>query len=56
MNHNNEKFKSAEHIKNCKEKGTDLFHRNIKKKKISKDFFPKDLLGLMEKNSKFYFN
>ena len=28
----------------CKEKGIDLFHRNIKKKKIYKDFFPKDLL------------
>ena len=54
--YNNEKFKSTEHIKNCKEKGADLFHRNIKKKKISKDFFPKDFLGLMEKNSKFYFN
>ena len=54
--YNNKKFKSAEHIKNCKEKGADLFHRNIKKKKISKDFFPKDLLGLMEKNSEFYFN
>ena len=54
--YNNEKFKSAEHIKNCKEKGADLFHRNIKKEKISKDFFPRDLLGLMEKNSKFYFN
>ncbi len=54
--YNNEKFKSTDHIKNCKEKGIDLFHRKIKKKKVSKDFFPKDLLKLMEKDSEFYFN
>jgi len=39
--YNNEKFKSAEHIKNCKEKGADLFHRNIKKKRFLKIFFQK---------------
>ena len=29
--YNNEKFKNAKHIKNCLEKGLDLFHINIKK-------------------------
>ena len=53
--YNNEKFKSETHIKNCLEKGSDLFHRNIKKKKIDNNFFPKDLLKLMELNSTFYF-
>ena len=50
-----EKYKEPNHIKKCKEQGVDLFHRNIKKKKISKEFFPKDLLSIMEENSNFYF-
>ena len=53
---NSEKFKEEMHIKNCKEKGLDLFKRNIKKKKIDKDFFPKDLLEFMQENIDFYFN
>ena len=44
------------HIKNCKEKGLDRFEGNIKKKKIDKDFFPKDLLEFMQENIDFYFN
>ena len=53
--HNNDKFKSPEHIANCQKTGADLFHRKIKSKKIEKDFFPKDLLEIMEQNPKFYF-
>jgi len=53
--YNLDKYKEENHIEKCKELGVDLFHRNIKKKKISKDFFPKDLLLLMEENSNFYF-
>ena len=53
--HNNDKFKSEEHIANCQKTGADLFHRGTKSKKVEKSFFPKDLLILMEKNPKFYF-
>ena len=53
--YNNEKYKSESHIKKCTKEGSDLFHRKIKKKKIEKSFFPKDLLKLMELNSTFYF-
>jgi beta-1,4-mannosyl-glycoprotein beta-1,4-N-acetylglucosaminyltransferase len=53
--HNNDKFKSLEHIANCQKTGADLFHRGTKSKKVGKSFFPKDLLILMEKNPKFYF-
>ena len=53
--HNNDKFKNPEHIANCQRTGADLFHRNVKSKKVDKNFFPKDLLILMEKNPKFYF-
>ena len=52
---NNEKYKNSEHIINCQKTGADLFHRKIKKKKIEKNFFPKDLLELMDENSIFYF-
>ena len=52
---NYDKFKNAQHILNCQKTGADLFHRNIKVKKIDKNFFPKDLLKLMEENSLFYF-
>ena len=52
---NYDKFKNAQHILNCQKTGADLFHRNVKVKKIDKNFFPKDLLKLMEENSLFYF-
>jgi len=53
--HNSEKFKSPEHIANCQKTGADLFHRKIKSKKVTRDFFPEDLLKLMEQNPIFYF-
>tara|TARA_B100001540_G_scaffold152106_1_gene134717 strand:+ start:229 stop:477 length:249 start_codon:yes stop_codon:yes gene_type:complete len=53
--YNNEQFKNSNHIQNCILNGADLFHRKIKKKKIDKNFFPKDLLKLMEENSSFFF-
>ena len=53
--HNNEKFKSPEHIANCQRTGADLFHRKVKSRKVERSFFPKDLLTLMEKNPTFYF-
>jgi len=53
--HNNDKFKSEEHIANCQRTGADLFHSGTKSKKVEKSFFPKDLLILMEENPKFYF-
>ena len=53
--HNNDKFKNPEHIANCQRTGADLFHRNVKSRKIEKNFFPKDLLNLMEQNPTFYF-
>ena len=52
---NNDKFKNTDHIINCQKTGADLFHRNIQSKKIDKNFFPKDLLNLMEQNPTFYF-
>ena len=52
---NNEKYKSTDHIINCQKTGADLFHRKVKKQRVEKFFFPKDLLELMEKNSIFYF-
>ena len=52
---NNDKYKNPEHIVNCQKTGADLFHRKIKKKKIEKNFFPKDLLELMDQNPIFYF-
>ena len=53
--YNDDKFKNIEHIANCQKTGSDLFHRKVETVKIDKNFFPKDLLILMEKNSKFYF-
>jgi beta-1,4-mannosyl-glycoprotein beta-1,4-N-acetylglucosaminyltransferase len=54
--YNKEKYKNEKHIKECIETGEDLFGRKIKKKKkIEKNFFPRDLLKLMEQNPKFYF-
>jgi len=52
---NNDKFKNIGHIMNCQKTGADLFHRKVQKKKIEKNFFPKDLLELMEQNPIFYF-
>ena len=52
---NNEKFKNLNHIINCQKTGADLFYRDIKNKKVNKNFFPKNLLDLMEQNPKFYF-
>ena len=37
------------------EDGEDLFKRKTKKQKVKRDFFPKDLLKIMEENPKFYF-
>ena len=53
--YNNDDFKNAEHIINCQKTGNDLFKRDVKTKKVEKNFFPKDLLKLMEENSNFYF-
>tara|TARA_B110000438_G_scaffold188036_1_gene179690 strand:- start:406 stop:1230 length:825 start_codon:yes stop_codon:yes gene_type:complete len=53
--HNSEKFKSAKHIEICQKTGADLFHRKVKSRKVDKNFFPKDLLKLMEENPIFYF-
>ena len=52
---NNDKFKNIDHIMNCQQTGADLFHRKVQSKKIEKNFFPKDLLELMEQNPIFYF-
>ena len=52
---NNDKFTNFNHIINCQRTGSDLFHRDIKAKKINKSFFPKDLLELMEENPNYYF-
>ena len=52
---NNDKYKNVDHIMNCQKTGVDLFHRKVQKKKVEKNFFPKDLLELMEQNPKFYF-
>ena len=54
--YNKEKYKSESHLKNCIETGSDLFDRQVNKKKVEKKFFPKDLLKLMEENPDFYFN
>ena len=40
---------------NCQKTGADLFYRETKKKRVEKNFFPRDLLELMEENSTFYF-
>ena len=53
--HNNVKFKNPEHVAHCQRTGADLFHRNVKSRKVERNFFPKDLLILMEQNPTFYF-
>ena len=47
--------KNEKHLKHCFETGSDLFKRDSKKQKIDKNFFPKELLEIMQKNSTFYF-
>jgi len=53
--YNNEKFINVEHIANCQKTGADFFHRKVQSRKIDKNFFPRDLLKLMEQNPTFYF-
>ena len=53
--YNKEEFKNDEHLIKCMENGEDLFKRKTKKQKVKRDFFPKDLLKIMEENPKFYF-
>ena len=53
--YNKEKYKNEAHLKRCIKTGSDLFGRKVKKKKIDRNFFPGDLLKLMEENSTFYF-
>ena len=52
---NNDKFKNTDHIMNCQKTGKDLFHRKVQVKKVDKNFFPNDLLKLMEENPVYYF-
>ena len=53
--YNKEEYKNKEHLKKCIETGSDLFNRKVKKKKLGKNFFPTDLLKLMEEKKDFYF-
>ena len=52
---NSDKFKNVDHIMNCQKTGADLFHRKVQAKKVNKNFFPRDLLELMEQNPTYYF-
>ena len=54
--YNKDEYKNEEHLKKCIQTGEDLFNRKAKKRRVSKNFFPEDLLKLMEENSDFYFN
>ncbi len=53
--YNNKEFTDSEHILNCQKNGSDLFKRDIRSQKVKKNFFPRDLLELMEEKPKFYF-
>jgi beta-1,4-mannosyl-glycoprotein beta-1,4-N-acetylglucosaminyltransferase len=53
--YNKNEYINEEHLKKSAELGTDIFYRDVKKKKIDKNFFPKDLLKLMEEDPEFYF-
>ena len=53
--YNNKEFIDPEHILNCQKYGSDLFKRDIRSQKVKKNFFPKDLLVLMEEKPIFYF-
>ena len=54
--YNKDEYKNEEHLKKCIQTGEDLFNRKVKKRRVEKNFFPKDLLKLMEENPDFYFN
>jgi len=54
--YNKEKYKDEVHLKKCMETGLDLFDRKVNKKKVDKNFFPKELLKLMKENPAFYFS
>ena len=54
--YNKEKYNDEAHVEKCIETGSDLFGRKVEKKKVDKNFFPKDLLKLMEENPTFYFS
>ena len=56
VEYNIEEYKNEEHVRKCIQTGSDLFNRKVKKKKVDKNFFPKDLLKLMEENPNFYFS
>ena len=53
--YNKEMYINESHLLKSSKLGTDLFYRDIKKKKVEKEFFPGDLLKLLEQNPKFYF-
>ena len=53
--YNHEKFTNRQHIINCQRTGADLFKGKVQSRKVDKNFFPKDLLILMEQNPSFYF-
>ena len=53
--YNKEMYINESHLQKSSKLGTDLFYRDIKKKKVEKEFFPGDLLKLLEQNPKFYF-
>ena len=56
VEYNIEEYKNEEHVRKCIQTGSDLFNRKVKKRKVDKNFFPKDLLKLMEENQNFYFS
>ena len=53
--YNKNEYTNEEHLTKSAELGTDMFYRDVKKKRVDKNFFPKDLLKLMEENPEFYF-
>ena len=55
VEYNLEEYKDENHIKKCIQTGGDLFNRKVKKKRVDKNIFPRDLLNLMEENSTFFF-
>ena len=55
VEYNLKEYKDEDHIKKCIQTGGDLFNREVKKKRVDKNIFPRDLLNLMEENSTFFF-
>ena len=53
---NTNEYLNDSHLKKCIETGADLLNRKIERKKVEKNFFPNDLLKLMEENPTFYFS